>query len=103
MATLSQSKTEAPLLNRAAQGLYPPGSTFKIITTLEYIRENPDTYSSYSYNCSGRFTADGNTIKCYHGMTHGSVDLKHSFSKSYLTGRLLLYNSFNVFNVKSSK
>lgn len=82
MATLSQSKTEAPLLNRAAQGLYPPGSTFKIITTLEYIRENPDTYSSYSYNCSGRFTADGNTIKCYHGMTHGSVDLKHSFSKS---------------------
>ena len=29
------------LLNRATQGLYAPGSTFKVMTLLEYIRENP--------------------------------------------------------------
>lgn len=40
------------LLNRATQGMYPPGSTFKILTTLEYIRENPN-YKSYSYECEG--------------------------------------------------
>ena len=30
------------LLNRATQGLYPPGSTFKILTLLEYMREGND-------------------------------------------------------------
>lgn len=36
---ISEDNNNSVLLNRATQGLYPPGSTFKIITTLEYIRE----------------------------------------------------------------
>lgn len=43
------------LLNRVTQGMYPPGSTFKIVTALEYIKENPDTYRNYGYNCVGSF------------------------------------------------
>lgn len=70
------------LVNRATQGLYPPGSTFKIITALEYIRENPDTYANYHYQCNGRFTFDGHTIECYHGANHGSIGFTTSFAKS---------------------
>lgn len=70
------------LLNRVTQGLYPPGSTFKIITALEYIRENPNTYNDYRYNCSGRFAAGSDVINCYHGTSHGSEDFTKSFAKS---------------------
>ena len=43
---------DSVLVNRATQGLYPPGSTFKLVTTLEYLRENPTTYEDYSYHCT---------------------------------------------------
>ncbi len=36
---LSSKNTSAVLLNRTINGLYPPGSTFKIVTALEYLRE----------------------------------------------------------------
>ncbi len=70
------------LLNRATQGLYPPGSTFKIVTALEFIRENPDTYADYHFSCQGRFQTGENVINCYHGSSHGEVDLKKAFAKS---------------------
>lgn len=70
------------LLNRATQGLYPPGSTFKIMTALEYIRENLDSYSNYSYSCSGALTRGEDRIQCYHGTVHGGVNFTTSFAKS---------------------
>lgn len=79
---LLQDTESGVLLNRATQGLYPPGSTFKIITALEYIRENPDTYQNYSYQCGGRFTLGTDVINCYHGTAHGSENFFKSFAKS---------------------
>ncbi len=70
------------LVNRATQGLYPPGSTFKIITALEYIRENPSTFASYSYDCNGSYKTGNHKISCYHGIKHGNVDFDTSFAKS---------------------
>ncbi|MCM1262675.1 MAG: penicillin-binding transpeptidase domain-containing protein [Butyrivibrio sp.] len=70
------------LVNRATQGLYPPGSTFKIVTALEYIRENPDTYKNYKFNCNGNFKYEDELINCYHSIPHGSEDFTKSFAKS---------------------
>ena len=70
------------LLNRATQGIYPPGSTFKIATALEYIRENPATYNDYTFDCKGSYTNGNSTINCYHGTVHGSLNFMTSFAKS---------------------
>ncbi len=70
------------LLNRATQGLYPPGSTFKIVTALEYMRENEATFKNYSYSCNSTFKYDGGKINCYHGTNHGVVSFYKSFAKS---------------------
>ncbi|MGN0377655.1 MAG: peptidoglycan D,D-transpeptidase FtsI family protein [Suilimivivens sp.] len=79
---LREDSEKGVLLNRVTQGLYPPGSTFKIIMALEYIRENPETYNSYSYNCTGAITRGEDRIQCYHGTVHGQVDFARSFAKS---------------------
>lgn len=70
------------LVNRATQGLYPPGSTFKIVTALEYIRENTADYEQYQFNCTGSFVQSSRRISCYHGTSHGNVDFFSSFAKS---------------------
>ena len=69
------------LLNRATQGLYPPGSTFKMLTLLQYMREGNDL-ENWTYECDGSYEEDGVTINCYHGKSHGTVDLKTAFAKS---------------------
>ncbi len=80
--SLVENETSSVLLNRATQGLYPPGSTFKMITALEYIRQNPDTYQDYSYQCNGYFKVGSHRINCYHGTNHGAVDFERSFARS---------------------
>lgn len=70
------------LYNRATQGQYTPGSVFKIMTVLAYMESNPDTYSEYSYECTGEITINNKTIHCASNKEHGMVDLKTSFAKS---------------------
>lgn len=81
-ALVSEDNTQAQLLNRASQGLYPPGSTFKIITALEYIRENPDTWQNYTFDCDGQLEYEDYKISCYHGNAHGHQNLEQAFANS---------------------
>lgn len=69
------------LLNRATQGLYAPGSTFKIVTLLEYMRENPN-YSAYEYDCVGNEIVSGVNIHCYDSTSHGHESLADSLAYS---------------------
>ncbi len=80
---LTDTSDKASLVNRATQGQYPPGSTFKIFTLIQYLRENPDAESTYSYQCEGKHTNEnGDIINCYHNTVHGTLNLKESFTHS---------------------
>ena len=70
------------LLNRATNGLYPPGSTFKLFTLLEYIHEHPNDYSNYTFDCSGTLTRGEYSIGCYNRNVHGHESLMDSFAYS---------------------
>lgn len=75
------TKNKSVLLNRATQGAYPPGSTFKIVTTLAYLRDNNGD-SDFSYKCKGSIKVDDYTIHCSSGEVHGSENLLKAFSNS---------------------
>ena len=74
--------SSSALLNRATQGLYPPGSTFKMITSLAYLREHPSDYDQFSWDCQGSLTQNEVTITCYNGEWHGQESLRSAFANS---------------------
>lgn len=75
-------ETESIFLNRATQGLYPPGSTFKILSALAYVKENDSYTDNYEYDCKGFIEYNNIKINCYNSYKHGNIDFKHSFAES---------------------
>ncbi|MBQ3973354.1 MAG: penicillin-binding protein 2, partial [Lachnospiraceae bacterium] len=73
---------EGTLVNRATQGQYPPGSTFKIVDVVELLQEHPDADTTYHFSCSGSFSQDGESITCYDHDVHGEEDLTAAFANS---------------------
>ena len=76
------SNNQGQLVNRATAGLYPPGSTFKIVTALEYMREHPDDYKDFHFDCNGVYHNGDYSIKCFHSEAHGSQDFMKAFANS---------------------
>lgn len=72
---------ESVLVNRATQGMYIPGSIFKITTLIEYMRENPN-YHNYTYTCTGSITRGDTTISCSNQTVHGKQTLEEAFANS---------------------
>lgn len=65
----------APLIERGTQGLYPPGSTFKILTMAGALADGR-TRSDEVFGCTGSMDA-GNFI-LHDNAVHGRVDLKEA-------------------------
>lgn len=80
-AELNSDEENAPLLNRATQGLYPPGSTFKIITAAAVLASGGEVVD-FEMDCDGDERFGHSVIHCYDGKAHGHVDLKSAFAKS---------------------
>jgi len=68
------SDEEYPLLNRAIQGLYPPGSTFKTIVSLAAL-ESGTADKDTIYNCPGYFMLGRHRYHCWYERGHGGVCL----------------------------
>lgn len=70
-----------PLENKALTGMYPPGSTFKIITALAGLEAGVINENS-SVHCDGDYEMGGNKFRCWSRSGHGSVNLRKSLKES---------------------
>lgn len=58
-----QNDTLKPLFNRALMAQYPPGSVFKVISTLIALQEGV-IHENTSYGCSGIYHTRGISVRC---------------------------------------
>ena len=68
-----------PLNNRALQGTYSPGSTFKIAMAVAALEEGVVT-PDFRVQCGGGGTFYGRFYQCHR--THGSVDMREALEQS---------------------
>lgn len=72
-------REDSPLLARATNGLYAPGSTYKIVTASSAYMAG---YDSTTFDDQGAFEADGLKVENYDGKSYGSIDLRQAFEYS---------------------
>lgn len=70
-----------PLANKAVQGLYPPGSTFKMVTVLAALEAGEVTPDETVY-CPGHMEISNRRFHCWKRAGHGQVDLLTSLRES---------------------
>ena len=89
------------LLNRATQGAYAPGSIFKLVTTLAYLRDNGNV-DDFHYDCQGEIHYEGTTIHCAKNRVHGEQDLTSALANSCNTAYSNIGLSLNFAKYKGT-
>ncbi|MFT3781850.1 MAG: penicillin-binding transpeptidase domain-containing protein [Nibricoccus sp.] len=67
--------------NRALNGLYPPGSTFKILTSVAGLHANV-IVPNQTVNCTGHYLVGSRSFPCHAGHAHGEIALRDAIAKS---------------------
>jgi len=93
---------DAPLINRAISGLYPPGSVFKLVVASAAL-ETKKINSSTSFYCPGSMMVGRRKFKCWD--THLQQDLLNAIAHScdvffYHSGLLLGSQSIHDYALK---
>jgi peptidoglycan glycosyltransferase len=82
--TLSATGGPAPLVNRATTSLYPPGSTFKVVTLAAALASDVATEGT-RYAGPARIRIGGADVTNYGGSSYGTVDLRKATASSVNT------------------
>jgi penicillin-binding protein 2 len=70
-----------PLAAKSVQGIYPPGSTFKMVTALASLAAGVVDPEETIY-CSGAIEVSGTRFHCWRGSGHGNINLHESLKQS---------------------
>ncbi len=74
--------SQSVLLNRVTHGVYPPGSTFKLIMLSAYYNQK-GTENVYTYDCKGVNYINGTyKLQCFDQRIHGVQDINRAFANS---------------------
>ena len=71
----------SPLTNRAIQGLYAPGSTFKMIVALAGLKHNVVNLNNTEF-CSGKIEFGDRFYHCWKTKGHGTMNLENAIKES---------------------
>ncbi len=70
-----------PLSNKAVTGIYPPGSTFKIVTALAALKAGQLKLNE-TIRCPGYIEVSGRRFHCWKGSGHGALNLQGALEQS---------------------
>jgi len=75
------SNRKAPLINKAASGLYAPGSTFKMVVGMAGLEARTITPGD-RISCPGHFDLGDTRFHCWSKGGHGALDLRAAIKQS---------------------
>ena len=83
MDSLRADTLGRPMYNKALQGVYPPGSTFKLATSVIALQDSAVRWDEhFPQSCTGSYYFGNRAWKCWKPEGHGSLDLAGAIAKS---------------------